>query len=33
DVIQSEVLSAIYDTPFNVIEMQGQRLCLYTLPT
>lgn len=33
DVIQSEVLSSIYDTPFNVIEMQGQRLCLYTLPT
>lgn len=33
DVIQSDVLTAIYETPFNVIEMQGQRLCLYTLPS
>nr|MBJ7018929.1 siderophore ABC transporter ATP-binding protein [Vibrio cholerae] len=33
EVIQSEVLSQIYETPFNVIEMQGQRLCLYTLPS
>lgn len=28
-VIDSQVLESIYDTPFNVIEVDGQRMCLY----
>ena len=28
-VIDGAVLSEIYDTPFNVIEVDGNRMCLY----
>ena len=29
EVIQAEVLSDIYDTGFNIAEMNGQRICMY----
>ena len=29
EVIQSEVLSGIYETDFNIAEMNGQRICMY----
>lgn len=28
-VIDAQVLSDIYETPFNVIEVDGKRMCLY----
>lgn len=30
EVITSEWLSKIYETPFNIIEMNGKRMCLYS---
>lgn len=29
EVIQAQVLSNIYETPFRVVEMEGKRMCLY----
>ena len=29
DVIQADVLSDIYETPFNIIEVNGKRMCTY----
>ncbi|MEI8611028.1 ATP-binding cassette domain-containing protein [Enterovibrio sp. Hal110] len=29
DVIQADVLEDIYDTPFNIVEANGKRMCLY----
>lgn len=29
DVIDSTILSEIYETPFNVIELDGKKMCLY----
>ncbi|MFD2176814.1 iron chelate ABC transporter ATP-binding protein VctC [Veronia pacifica] len=29
DVIQPDVLEAIYETPFNIIEVNGKRMCVY----
>lgn len=29
EVIQAEVLSNIYETPFRVVELEGKRMCLY----
>lgn len=28
-VIQADVLSGIYETPFNIIEVEGKRMCTY----
>lgn len=29
DVIQADILSTIYETPFNIIEVNGKRMCTY----
>ncbi|KII75394.1 iron chelate ABC transporter ATP-binding protein VctC [Vibrio renipiscarius] len=29
EVIQADVLESIYETPFNIIEMDGKRMCTY----
>ena len=29
EIIQKEVLEALYDMPFNVVEIEGQRICVY----
>ena len=29
EVIQAQVLSNIYETPFRVVELEGKRMCLY----
>lgn len=29
DIIQAEVLAEIYETPFNIIEVDGKRMCTY----
>ncbi|NOH51526.1 ATP-binding cassette domain-containing protein [Vibrio coralliilyticus] len=29
EVIQSDILESIYETPFNVIEVNGKRMCTY----
>ncbi|WP_367990082.1 iron chelate ABC transporter ATP-binding protein VctC [Vibrio sp. NTOU-M3] len=29
EVIRSDVLESIYETPFNIIEMDGKRMCTY----
>ncbi|MEJ2763813.1 iron chelate ABC transporter ATP-binding protein VctC [Photobacterium sp. MCCC 1A19761] len=29
DVIQASVLSEIYETPFNIVEVDGKRMCTY----
>ncbi|MGF1695307.1 iron chelate ABC transporter ATP-binding protein VctC [Vibrio kyushuensis] len=29
DVIRSDVLADIYETPFNIVEVNGQRMCTY----
>jgi iron complex transport system ATP-binding protein len=29
EVIQAQVLSYIYETPFRVVEMEGKLMCLY----
>ncbi|MGY3571737.1 iron chelate ABC transporter ATP-binding protein VctC [Vibrio paucivorans] len=29
EVIQADTLSAIYETPFNIIELEGKRMCTY----
>jgi iron complex transport system ATP-binding protein len=29
EVIQSDILESIYETPFNIIEVNGKRMCTY----
>jgi len=29
DVIQADVLESIYETPFNIVEVNGKRMCTY----
>jgi len=29
EVVQAEILSGIYETPFNIIEVEGKRMCTY----
>lgn len=29
EVMQADVLEKIYETPFNIIELDGKRMCIY----
>lgn len=32
-VIQAEILESIYETPFNIVEVGGKRMCTVCVPT